>query len=90
MAVLNGNDRFLNVGGREIVNQNLTFLIVREEDISAILEEPYPMVISDATWQSPHQYASGMEAVFVSGKPAILEGIFTNSFNGSLLTRSQH
>lgn len=139
--------------------------IVSEEDISAILEEPYSMVISDATypetglmhprvygtyphflehfvrdkrlltleqavqkitelpaqrlglaakgriapgmdadlclfdfsrihenatWQSPRQYASGMEAVFVSGKPAILEGTFTSSFNGTILTKSQN
>lgn len=42
-----------------------------------------------ATWQSPRQYATGMEAVFVAGKPAILDRMFTNNFSGSPLTRNQ-
>lgn len=34
------------------------------------------------TWQDPAQLAGGMDAVFVMGKPAILDGRFTDHFGG--------
>ena len=40
-----------------------------------------------ATYQEPAQFSVGMETVFVGGRPAILNGIFTGSMNGAVLTR---
>lgn len=34
------------------------------------------------TWQDPARLAAGMDAVFVMGKPAILDGKFTDHFGG--------
>ena len=37
------------------------------------------------TWQKPDQLAAGMDTVFVMGKPALLEGEFTDHFGGQIL-----
>lgn len=37
------------------------------------------------SWDEPEQLATGMDYVFVGGKPAIAEGIFTEHFSGTLL-----
>lgn len=37
------------------------------------------------TWTKPDQLAAGMDTVFVMGKPAILDGAFTDHFGGQLL-----
>lgn len=40
-----------------------------------------------ATYQQPAQFSSGMDAVFVNGKPAILHGELTGAANGAVLRR---
>lgn len=37
------------------------------------------------TWQKPDQLAAGMDMVFVMGRPALENGIFTNHFGGRIL-----
>jgi len=37
------------------------------------------------TWTKPDQLAAGMDTVFVMGKPALLEGRFTDHFGGQIL-----
>lgn len=37
------------------------------------------------TWQKPDQLAAGMDIVFVMGRPALENGIFTNHFGGRIL-----
>ena len=37
------------------------------------------------TWTQPDQLAAGMDTVFVMGKPALLEGEFTDHFGGQIL-----
>ena len=37
------------------------------------------------TWTKPDQLAAGMDTVFVMGKPALLEGEFTDHFGGQIL-----
>lgn len=37
------------------------------------------------TWQDPDQLAGGMDAVFVMGRPALLDGRFTDHFGGMVL-----
>ena len=37
------------------------------------------------TWQEPDQLSAGMDTVFVMGKPALLEGKFTDHFGGRIL-----
>ncbi len=37
------------------------------------------------TWQKPDIYATGMDAVFVMGEPALLDGKFTDYFGGQIL-----
>lgn len=37
------------------------------------------------SWQDPAQLAAGMDAVFVMGKPALLDGRFTDHFDGTVL-----
>lgn len=37
------------------------------------------------TWTQPDQLAAGMDTVFVMGKPALLEGVFTDHFGGQIL-----
>ena len=37
------------------------------------------------TWTRPDQLAAGMDTVFVMGKPALLEGEFTDHFGGQIL-----
>ena len=38
-----------------------------------------------ATWAEPRQLAEGMDAVFVAGVPAILDGAFTGNTAGRML-----
>ena len=40
-----------------------------------------------ATYQNPAQFSAGMDTVFVSGRPAILNGAFTGRTDGTVLTR---
>ena len=37
------------------------------------------------SWDEPEQLATGMDYVFVGGKPAIAEGAFTDHFSGTLI-----
>ena len=37
------------------------------------------------TWTQPGRHAAGMDTVFVAGKPALLEGSFTEHFGGEVL-----
>ena len=37
------------------------------------------------TWQKPDQLAAGMDTVFVMGRPALCEGVFTDHFGGQIL-----
>ena len=37
------------------------------------------------TWTQPDRHAAGMDTVFVMGKPALLEGVFTDHFGGQVL-----
>lgn len=38
------------------------------------------------TWTRPDRHAAGMDAVFVMGKPALMDGEFTDHFGGRVLT----
>ena len=38
------------------------------------------------TWTQPDRHAAGMDAVFVMGKPALMDGVFTDHFGGQVLT----
>lgn len=40
-----------------------------------------------ATYSDPAQFSAGMDTVFVAGCPAILNGTFTGSMAGTVLTR---
>ena len=40
-----------------------------------------------ATYSDPAQFSAGMDTVFVAGRPAILNGAFTGSMAGTVLTR---
>ena len=42
---------------------------------------------TNATYQQPEQFSSGMDGVFVNGKPAILHGELTGDANGTVLRR---
>lgn len=42
---------------------------------------------TNATYQQPEQFSSGMDDVFVNGKPAILHGELTGDANGAVLRR---
>jgi N-acyl-D-aspartate/D-glutamate deacylase len=41
------------------------------------------------TWTQPDRHAAGMDTVFVMGKPALLEGVFTEHFGGEVLEGSR-
>lgn len=46
-----------------------------------------PAVIADkATYEQPHQYAVGVEHVWVNGKPAVLDGKITGERNGVIVS----
>ena len=40
-----------------------------------------------ATWEEPGRLAEGMVWVFVNGRPAIEEGVFTDELPGRVLSR---
>ena len=40
-----------------------------------------------ATYSDPAKFSTGIDTVFVAGRPAILNGIFTGSMAGKVLTR---
>lgn len=45
-----------------------------------------PVSLNDtATFDEPHQYAEGIEYVFVNGEPALVEGAFTGTLAGKAL-----
>ena len=41
------------------------------------------------TWTQPDKLAAGMDTVFVMGRPALLEGVFTDHFGGQILEGSR-
>jgi len=48
-----------------------------------------PATIADrATYDSPHQYATGMRHVFVNGKPVLLRGKLTGALPGKMVVRN--
>ena len=42
-------------------------------------------VCQTGTWTRPDCHAAGMDAVFVMGRPALMDGVFTDHFGGQVL-----